>query len=1017
MAARGKGVLKNLHQKALELKQKLDSLAVEINLLQAQARQHYYNAQYLSAIALYEQLIQKTLTAYQLSDIFKTNNQNLLPDHHYMLGLCLGHTGKTQEALEHFLFAKENLKQKKLTQSNLELPYELSFRIAEAYALLDIEPEKALREITVAITHLRSNSNFYADAHLVYATILMQRAKPQTPENMALIQQHLDIALKNINATESGKVLFCLARFQLENNDLVNALPNLNRALAANSVLAGLQLAALYTTTQYVTPNLVQAFQYYKQALPLAGNPPYSSAIKDILILATFNMACAYDMGIGGPRNAKLGVSFYEKAIQYGSIEAQYNLGYKHLYGEDLPSNHQRGFALIAKAAKQGHTKAQHELALCYMYGLGIATDYDKAEQLLKQSIKNNIEIAISNLALLHLNLAVDVALPIARRRTALQNSLDLFTKATTITTASPEKSWFNLGCIYENGIPELLEPNSITAADYYHHAVALRYATAGLSLLRCLLRRFVVTEQPAQLEQEITNLCQRLLAEQLLDPEHDFFEIILLFNRHQISIQDLLYFLKKRNTPKFINNNHDINELASNTALNITTRVQKICAFVHNKNLDNINLGLIVKNLGYLYNLSDGNIMLLISSRNSIKQAMQLISSRLRDLMPECVTNIFMGLSKLALDPEQDLIREDWQNIAMHYCQIAQNFDITQHLKILSALSTVGVIHPALLQAALVCINELAKQLPALNAQDLATFMHKLATLHNYAAIKQIPLDITSELIQRCIVQAPEAATQQAIIPLHQYYMGLFYFRDLVKLAIPAECCEKVAGYLSESTKARIQANATVVRTQNPASKLQQVITRKLALIFREATITPEHFINTLPFDARYQVPHMGIDVLFAINGPKHYLIRISNDDLPQIILQITPKDLLHYKLAGKMAIVTISFQEWQEASTSEQSTTALLRSKIFAGREITQTLLQTDEPVIVQIPAPITYVFTAKVEGIREHTPMDGSASEQKTRQPLLVIGQTVSAPVSTQPTVGAAAAYASIKPHLLI
>jgi TPR repeat protein len=129
----------------------------------------------------------------------------------------------------------------------------------------------------------------------------------------------------------------------------------------------------------------------------------YTRAAESGDMVAQFNLASAYERGLGGmPPDLKQAVEWYRKAAKQGYVNAQYNLAVLYERGEKVQQNHNEAFKWFKAAAEQGDAAAQFGLGVMYAQGHGTARDNKEAlKWYLKAAQQGNVD-AQYNLALLY---------------------------------------------------------------------------------------------------------------------------------------------------------------------------------------------------------------------------------------------------------------------------------------------------------------------------------------------------------------------------------------------------------------------------------------------------------------------------------------------------------------------------------------------------------------------------------------------------------------------------------------
>jgi cell division septation protein DedD len=109
---------------------------------------------------------------------------------------------------------------------------------------------------------------------------------------------------------------------------------------------------------------------------------------------AQYNLAQAYFLGRGVPRNVNLAEQWYERAARQGNEEAQAN------YGLLLFQNGRRTEAMpwIERAANRGDPRAQYVLGTAFYNGDLVARDVPRAYALMSRAAETGLQPAVSQL-------------------------------------------------------------------------------------------------------------------------------------------------------------------------------------------------------------------------------------------------------------------------------------------------------------------------------------------------------------------------------------------------------------------------------------------------------------------------------------------------------------------------------------------------------------------------------------------------------------------------------------------
>jgi TPR repeat protein len=94
---------------------------------------------------------------------------------------------------------------------------------------------------------------------------------------------------------------------------------------------------------------------------------------------AQFNLAVAYEFGLGVPQDDEQAVYWYRKSAEQGLALAQSGLGVMYAKGKGVAQDSKLAAHWYAKAAEQGDAKAQNNLGAAYYRGQGVPGDYVQA--------------------------------------------------------------------------------------------------------------------------------------------------------------------------------------------------------------------------------------------------------------------------------------------------------------------------------------------------------------------------------------------------------------------------------------------------------------------------------------------------------------------------------------------------------------------------------------------------------------------------------------------------------------
>ncbi|MFQ5619277.1 MAG: SPOR domain-containing protein [Rhodospirillales bacterium] len=116
----------------------------------------------------------------------------------------------------------------------------------------------------------------------------------------------------------------------------------------------------------------ISAYKRGDYAIALAE---FRQAAEQGSVVAQVNLAAMYYKGKGVPRNDAEAAKWYRKAADQGDAVAQNNIGLMYDNGRGVPQDYGEAVKWYRRAAEQGQTGAQFNLGVMYRNGLGIAPD------------------------------------------------------------------------------------------------------------------------------------------------------------------------------------------------------------------------------------------------------------------------------------------------------------------------------------------------------------------------------------------------------------------------------------------------------------------------------------------------------------------------------------------------------------------------------------------------------------------------------------------------------------------
>jgi len=154
-------------------------------------------------------------------------------------------------------------------------------------------------------------------------------------------------------------------------------------------IIIGLTLSLLLVSGVAVAAELAKGLEAYRSGdykTALAELRPIADQGNEIAQLV---LGVMYRVGMGVPKNQKIGVKWTTKAAEQGNVEAQYYVGASAFWGKGLPLNYKVAMKWFTKAAEQGHGDAQDFVGHGYEYGQGVLTDFVRAYMWYNLSVYN----------------------------------------------------------------------------------------------------------------------------------------------------------------------------------------------------------------------------------------------------------------------------------------------------------------------------------------------------------------------------------------------------------------------------------------------------------------------------------------------------------------------------------------------------------------------------------------------------------------------------------------------------
>lgn len=117
---------------------------------------------------------------------------------------------------------------------------------------------------------------------------------------------------------------------------------------------------------------------------------------------AQFELAVAYDRGVGVPADLSEAANWYRKAAEQGHTDAQNSLGSLYQAGQGVPKDYVEAVKWYRKAAEMGHATGKNNLAYMYDIGLGVPEDNQLAAKSYREAAELGEVRAMLNLGILY---------------------------------------------------------------------------------------------------------------------------------------------------------------------------------------------------------------------------------------------------------------------------------------------------------------------------------------------------------------------------------------------------------------------------------------------------------------------------------------------------------------------------------------------------------------------------------------------------------------------------------------
>ena len=237
---------------------------------------------------------------------------------------------------------------------------------------------------------------------------------------------------------------------------------------------------------------------------------------------------------------------------------------------------------------------------------------------------------------------------------------------------------------------------------------------------------------------------------------------------------------------------------------------------------------------------------------------------------------------------------------------------DLKQLLSILHSVAQFGTKHPAVVALGKCLVTKIISH--SLETQELSQLVYDLALLENHW--KNIspnqPTLFNKTVIRDLLLKAPRPTEIGSVADLNQLFIGLYYFVNIGNIQIGSIAENQIAEYFNPETIHKIKEGSAANQATHhgSASALQHQFGTHLRKYFPAAQ--EEYFVTILPVDFFIK----GV-AMIQVNGPRHFVFDVQSHQR-----SYTPKDLLRSSIlyaAQQEPIMTISFDEWDKATTSK--------------------------------------------------------------------------------------------------
>ena len=155
--------------------------------------------------------------------------------------------------------------------------------------------------------------------------------------------------------------------------DYATALAEFRRAAEQGSVVAQVNLAAMYYKGQGVPQDDAEAATWYRKAADQGD------------AVAQNNIGLMYDNGRGVPQDYGAAVTWYRRAAEQGQTGAQFNLGVMYRNGLGVGQDPAEAALWFQRAAEAGLAEAQYTMGRMRHLGVVLVRDHRRALKLVPQ--------------------------------------------------------------------------------------------------------------------------------------------------------------------------------------------------------------------------------------------------------------------------------------------------------------------------------------------------------------------------------------------------------------------------------------------------------------------------------------------------------------------------------------------------------------------------------------------------------------------------------------------------------